>query len=290
MSDWPVGLSTGCFYQQSIFDCLEIIRNGGFRMIEVCTFPAHLDYHDQGAVARARTCLEDLGMEAYSLHAPLADHIDIASLDYGQREAALREIFLAAEAAATLQARYFVIHPGPEHSTRPSADELFRRMDIASSTLNRIAEHCRHLGIGCVLENKLPHLIFGSTREILWIMGGMRNLNIGTCLDTGHAYLSGDIYDVMHKLSSHLQMIHANDNRGHYDDHLPPGQGMIDWRKFLAELSGTGFHGGLILELAGNRSAHEILADARRAARYLREIARGLALSSPPTAYVAPQS
>jgi len=25
MSDWPIGLSTGCFSQDSIFDCLEII-------------------------------------------------------------------------------------------------------------------------------------------------------------------------------------------------------------------------------------------------------------------------
>ena len=47
MSDWPVGLSTGCFFQKSIFDCLETISRGGFNIIEICSFPAHLDYHDE---------------------------------------------------------------------------------------------------------------------------------------------------------------------------------------------------------------------------------------------------
>ena len=54
MSDWPVGLSTGCFYRTSILECLEPIRNSGFGLIEICSFPAHLDYHNLDAVHAAR--------------------------------------------------------------------------------------------------------------------------------------------------------------------------------------------------------------------------------------------
>lgn len=75
MNDWPVGLSTGCFYQRSIFDCLEPVRESGFSMIEICSFPAHLDYHDLNAVRRAAQRVDELGLEAYSFHAPFADHI-----------------------------------------------------------------------------------------------------------------------------------------------------------------------------------------------------------------------
>ncbi len=287
MSDWPVGLSTGCFYQKNILDCLDAIRNGGFNMIEVCSFPAHLDYQDLEAVRRAARRIEELGMEAYSFHAPFADRIDITAPDPDQRNAALQEILRAAEAAALLQVRYFVIHPGPEHSGRPGCEERFQRLANAASVLNTIAVRCRELGIGCVLENKLPHLLFGNTSEILWIMGAMSTVNVGTCLDTGHAYLSGDIYKVMHKLSGHLQMIHANDNSGNYDDHKPPGEGNIDWQRLLTELSQIEFHGGFILELAGNKELDIILAEARRARCFLREISRKLALSSPPTVSVA---
>lgn len=45
MSDWPVDLSTGCFYQKSIFDRLEPILTGSFSVIEVCSSPGHLDNH-----------------------------------------------------------------------------------------------------------------------------------------------------------------------------------------------------------------------------------------------------
>lgn len=54
MSDWVVGLSTGCFYQTSIFECLESIRNAGFNLVEVCSYLKHLDYHDEEAVLRLR--------------------------------------------------------------------------------------------------------------------------------------------------------------------------------------------------------------------------------------------
>ncbi len=115
----------------------------------------------------------------------------------------------------------------------------------------------------------------------------MNTINIGTCLDTGHAYLSGDLYHAMHKLSGHLQLIHANDNSGNYDDHKPPGEGNIDWKRLLTELSQIEFHGGFILELSGNKEPEIVLAEARGARRYLREISRQLALSSPPTVNVA---
>ena len=286
MNDWPVGLSTGCFYQKSIFECLEPIRHSGFSMLEICSFPAHLDYHDGEAVRRAAKSLDELGLEAYSFHAPFADHIDITALNPDQRNLALREIMQAAEAAAILRVRYFVIHPGPEHSLHTPCEERFQRMENAASTLNKVAQRCVELGIGCVLENKLPHLLFGGTSDILWILGAMSAINVGTCLDTGHAYLSGDLYNVMHKLSGHLQMIHANDNGGQYDDHKPPGEGNIDWNRLLTELSQIEFHGGFILELSGAKEPEVVLAEARRARRYLREISRRLALSSPPTVSV----
>jgi len=52
-------------------------------------------------------------------------------------------------------------------------------------------------------------------------------------------------------------------------------------------LSQIEFHGGFILELSGNKEPEIVLAEARGARRYLREISRQLALSSPPTVNVA---
>ena len=279
MSDWPVGLSTGCFYQHSIFDCLDLISRGGFNLIEVCSYPAHLNYHDRGMVVRAARRVEELGIETYSFHAPFADNIDISSRDSDLRNAALKEIFRAAEAAAAFRVRYFVIHPGPESWDLKEESERFERLKWAAETLNQVAERCSELEIGCVFENKLPHLLFAHTSDLLWILASMASVEVGVCLDTGHANLTGDMHTVIQKLSGHLRMVHAHDNHGGSDQHLAPGTGFIDWNRVLMELEKTGFHGGIILELSHMNDMQRLLLEARKAKRFLREIDRHLTLT-----------
>jgi sugar phosphate isomerase/epimerase len=264
-----VGLSTGCFYQKNILDSLDLIVNGGFSLIEVCSFRAHLDYHDFQTVRTVAQRLDALGISAYSFHAPFADHIDITSVDDAQRAASVREVSTAVEAAAMLGVRYFVIHPGPENPHQAFGEERFHRLDHVAKSLSAIAEHCRGLGVTCVLENKLPHLLFGNTADMLWILGAMTVTDVGVCLDTGHAQLAGELDTALHKLSRHLRMVHASDNNGHRDDHLPPGQGKIDWPRFLGMLRAAGFRGSIILEIAGHGEPAQILEGARRARQFL---------------------
>jgi len=75
-------------------------------------------------------------------------------------------------------------------------------------------------------------------------------------------------------------MIHASDNQGQHDDHLPPGDGQIAWQPFLEQLADIGFKGTIILEIAGSEDdlADPILQGARRARRHLRKIGRRLGL------------
>lgn len=272
MSDWAIGLSTGCFWQTSIFDCLEPIRNSGFDRLEICSYPAHLNYHDKEAVKRARERIHGLGLEAYSFHAPFSDGIDITSPDQATRDFAMAELIEAAEAAALLDVRYFVLHPGPERSILPETERFFR-LQNAVDVLNRFYHHCRRLGIGLVLENMLPHLFAGRTRDLMWILGSLDVDEVGICLDTGHAYLAEDLLLVVHKLSGHLWMVHASDNRRQRDDHLPPGDGEIDWAALLAHLTKLHFNGTMILEIAGDVDREETLRRARRGRQHLRDLA-----------------
>ncbi len=280
MTSWPIGLSTGCFYHQSILECLPLIRESGFSMIEVCSTREHLNFHDAKSVHRAAERIRELGMEAYSFHAPFAPTIDIASSNDAQRAASVAEIFQAVEAAALLRVHYFVLHPGPENPASISASEQLPRMQHVVGSLNQVARHCKELGIICVLENKLPHLLFGNTSDILWILDAINTAEVGACLDTGHAFLAGDIHNLVHKLSSHLRMIHIHDNGGGDDNHWPPGDGKIDWEKFMRDLIEVRFRGAFILEMAGNNDPAVTMANARRGRAYLREIARRIALES----------
>jgi len=279
MTNWPIGLSTGCFYQTPLVDCLETIRGSGFSMIEVVFSPPHLDYKDSARVREAAARVDALGMEAYSFHAPFADDIDISSPDAARREHALEAILRAVDAATLLGVHYFVIHPGPENTDIPSREERLLRIEHVCSVLERVAAHCSDVGIQCVLENKLPHLMFGQSADLLWILACLKGNRVGACLDTGHAHLAGDLYPLVYKMAPYLRLLHVHDNKGHGDDHLPPGDGRIDWTALLKELAAVNFTGALILELAGGGDPEIVMARARRARSYLRQRARRIALA-----------
>lgn len=281
MTDWPVGLSTGCLGRMKLVDCLGIIRESGFSMIEVIFSKEHLDYKNEDEVRSAAELIEKLGMEAYSFHAPFGPDIDISTPDFARREYALDEILQAAEAAAVLGVHYFVIHPGPENADIPSREERMVRIENVTSVLDRVAVRCAELGIRCALENKLPHLLFGNSGDLLWILASLKGNRIGACLDTGHAYLAGDLYQLVYKMAPYLQLLHVHDNKGHGDDHLPPGDGRIDWTALCKELAAVRFQGALILELSSAGDPETIMARARHGRSYLRKRARRIALALP---------
>ena len=187
---------------------------------------------------------------------------------------------MAAKAAALLRVHYFVIHPGPENPATVPPEEVLSRMQHVIESLNEIARRCHELGMICVLENKLPHLVFGNTSDILWILDGINGAEVGACLDTGHAFLGGDLHDLIHKLAGHLKMIHAHDNACSRDEHLAPGDGKIDWTQLLQDLIQIQFHGAIILEMAGMPNPNDTLNNARRGRSYLRGLARQIALQA----------
>lgn len=274
MNDWPIALSTGCFFRRRFFDVLEAIRDAGFSQIEVCSFPAHLDYHCAEDVKRAGERMRELQMHPYSFHAPFAEWIDITALDEARREASVKELMLACESAALMGCENIVLHPGPEREGQPPAEEFLQHMTHAARSLNRVAEHCCQLGIQLQLENMLPHLMFGHVRDMMYLLGEIRTCAVGTCLDTGHAHLAREMGMVIQKLSTHLKMVHANDNRGDRDEHLIPGEGHIDWAWFTRELRQAGFQGTLVLEISGgeSESVESVLARAVRGREYLKRI------------------
>jgi sugar phosphate isomerase/epimerase len=122
--------------------------------------------------------------------------------------------------------------------------------------------------------------MFGQSADLLWILTCLKGNRVGACLDTGHAQLAGDLYPLVYKMAPYLRLLHVHDNKGHGDDHLPPGDGRIDWTALLKELAAVKFTGALILELAGGGEPEIIMARARRARTYLRHRARRLALAN----------
>lgn len=272
MRDWSFALSTGCLGQLKFIDCLPLVRDHGFTSVEVCSLRSHLDYLDDHEVERAAQSLRELHVEARSFHAPFGPHLDITTPEDQLRLQAFHELQAAARAAARLGCKYFVLHPGPERSDIP-ASERPDRMRNAARVLNLLAVECREAGLRLVLETMLPHLFAGAPADLLWLLGSITVREVELCLDTGHGFLGGDLGCLAHKLRGHVSVLHAHDNMGRFDDHLPPGKGRIDWPPLMGQLARQGFQGTIVLELA-NCSGHPVqgLTAAHESMNYLRAL------------------
>jgi sugar phosphate isomerase/epimerase len=252
---------------------LEPIRDCGFTILEIASARQHLDFYDLEMAKKAAARLENLGLEARSYHGPFGVHLDISSPDGDFREKSVTEILASLRVAALLGARYFTLHPGPDIEFRSPVDELERRREQALRSLSRIAEECRERGLTLLLENQLPHQMFGRINDLLWFRENVTGGKVGICFDTGHAKLAGDLYIIAERLAAFTQVIHAHDNSG-ADDHLPPGRGDIDWRRLLNILAFSGFHGIISLELSGEHDQQpaDYLREPCRARLFLEEI------------------
>jgi sugar phosphate isomerase/epimerase len=72
---------------------------------------------------------------------------------------------------------------------------------------------------------------------------------VAVCLDTGHTTLGHQWHRFLDVSGSRVSHIHASDHRGQYDDHLPPGDGVLDWTAIGRDLNAVQFQGWIMLEL-----------------------------------------
>lgn len=267
---WEIGLSTGIAYRHPILGTLAPIAAGGFKSIEVSTSPHHFHFDRAEAVAHARKRIDELGLRVVSLHAPFGPEIDVTSTRPAVRRKTLERLDHAADALSALGGRFFVIHPGSEDS-RWSWDRD-GNLARAADALRHVHESCRSRGILLTVETPLPHLLGGALDDLSWILSQLPSEGTGVCLDTSHTSLGGLLYQAIERFGPRLVHIQASDNRGVYDDHLPPGAGKIDWRAFLAALKGIDYQGALLLEITGDGDVGPNVRASAEAARWLREL------------------
>jgi sugar phosphate isomerase/epimerase len=269
MGDWVVGLSTGSFFRQPIFNVLEAIYRSGFRVIEISASIQHLDYHSSRDVREASRMIKRVGLHPLSFHAPFGTHIDITSLSAREREDSVQEILASIKAASVLGVRHMIVHPGPDKEKTMDGDHA-ERLRNGIGSLRRILVQCNDVRAGLVLENMLPHLAVGQASDVMTMIKALHPNQVGACLDTGHAYIGGNLIGDLLEMANHIVFVHANDNRGQKDDHLPPGKGKIDWIQFLAALKKVGYKGPLMLELnGGGTQLEQTLAGGKEALRLI---------------------
>jgi sugar phosphate isomerase/epimerase len=84
-------------------------------------------------------------------------------------------------------------------------------------------------------------------------------VDLGICMDVGHAHILGDTADAIETASEYLITTHIHDNRRQSDDHLVPFQGSINWDATIMALEKIGYDGVLMYEVKDAESPRAVL-------------------------------
>ena len=89
--------------------------------------------------------------------------------------------------------------------------------------------------------------------------------NLGYNFDTSNLIaLKCNLSLALHQLAPHIKYIHLSDNRGIKNEHLEPGQGIINWKQFFQDLAQIKYDGPIGVDIGGDESELGNLDDAYR--------------------------
>ena len=120
------------------------------------------------------------------------------------------------------------------------------------ASLEAIVERAHQLGLCLCIENMFPrsHWLV-DPEEFQEVLNCFPTLNL--TLDTGHAFIGErserKILRFVETFADRIGHVHANDNLGREDDHLPIGAGRIDFNKVVKGLKEAGYNDTITLEV-----------------------------------------
>ncbi len=237
----------------------------GFDTVELFATRAHFDYHDEQAIGRLADWLSDARLKLHSLHAPIFEGIrngrwvgsfSNASGDETRRGAALAETRAALQVARRIPYRFLVVHLGVPSAEHPPPGD--NRPDAARRSLEDIVVMAAEVGVQVAVE-VIPNPLSDTAALVRLIEDQLDGVDVGICLDYGHAHLMGDLGEAIEAASGYLWTTHVHDNGGRRDDHLVPFAGTIDWDAAIMETRKIGYDEVLMLEVADTGDPVEVL-------------------------------
>jgi sugar phosphate isomerase/epimerase len=214
-----IGFSTLALFWKTPVEWAENALSDGFGAVEVlCEGPQWPRQAPAGLIADS---LRGRGLEIY-MHSPTID-LNPASVNRGIREETLRQLKESVDMAVVIGAAFVTTHPGVVHKdkVRGFCSEL------AMQVLGEAADYARARGVGLSIEN-MPYgkkFLCDSPDELADFR---RHCRCGVTIDVGHAILHPDPRAFLR--SPGISYLHVNDNHGSKDEHLCPGDGVLDLR------------------------------------------------------------
>lgn len=202
-----------------------------------------LDGLRPGEADRAAGTLRAAGIATSTFHAPF-EEINPGARDQEARRLATRRMLQTVALAPVFRPLGIVMHGGYYEWLYDF--EPRRWLAEATRTFGEVAEAAERAGVDLFLEN-----VFDEVPDHLQALrDAVGSPRLGFCFDAGHATLFSRLpaHKWIEALAPRLREMHLHDNRGRRDDHLPLGEGSINFRGVLLAAADAGTEPILTLE------------------------------------------
>lgn len=182
----------------------------------------------------------------FSVHAPYAD-TNLSADDDLIREWVLKRIRASIRFASELGAKNLVVHPGWTTATEPFMRGRSWELNIRS--LRWLQRYAGDYGVEFLLENvpdSAPYLLV--SLDDFRLFDNEMTPKLDYVLDIGHSNLQGETLGFIDEFDGRIKHVHVSDNHGDSDQHLPIGEGSIDWEESIEALKAMNFNGWIVIE------------------------------------------
>jgi sugar phosphate isomerase/epimerase len=226
---------------------VEEIGEMGFDYVELTMDPPEAT--PQKILVQKHSIQEVLHRYGMGIMGHLPTFVWTSDLYESLRRASLQENLEALEAAAELGIAKVVLHPA--YITGLGKFLIDRVKGYAMESIESILKKAVSLNIALCIENMFPqsHFLF-QPYEFQSVFEAFPEIHL--TLDIGHANLGGGknkSSEFIHHYGYRIGHVHANDNFGKEDSHLPIGAGIIDFEKILKELKDSQYDKTITLEV-----------------------------------------
>jgi sugar phosphate isomerase/epimerase len=241
------------FPVRPLLEEVEAVARSGFDYLEIAMDPPQAHY------STIKQMEDDLMKALDSFNLGVVCHlptfVSTADLTEGLREASLKEILSSLEVAADLQTLKVVLHPS--YISGLGGFVMGKVKDNAMKSLEVIVGKAHELGLCLCMENMFPrgHWLV-NPEDFAEPFEKFPSLYL--TLDTGHAHIADPAGQVslafIQRFAGRIGHIHASDNFGKEDIHLPVGAGTVDFQAIVRALKSTGYNDTVTLEVfSGDR-------------------------------------
>jgi len=235
-----ISLSTSIFKREeesgiTFSRAVEMASEAGFSMIEISR---RHKISPNGIEALKKT-----GVDIWAVHGTLG--YNAVSLLDGERRDSIGKEIVRMENAACFAPCPYVVH----YLHRFNDSSVGDRWEKSIEELHRKAVELNlTLAVETVPHKPKINERYPDSFEIASFVRSFDSDNLKICIDINHSNLNENLEDVIKNCVNQIATCHISDNNGEWEDHLPPGEGIIDIPQTFYLLKKNGYAGPFNIE------------------------------------------